>query len=172
MHAWVFRCRTSTWPANWLVPRGYSAHEHSTLYSNARSSLPSSPTLPLDITIEALAAVLLVSSGLVLGAEKLKPISWNVWAGEIEREGGSRNPYNALEYRPGFWDVRVSIDISPRSTSIVIWPSPGLGSFRSKLTITSLRQTSRKEFSAWIRSQGESSKTTKSWQLQLKFVEA
>jgi len=111
-----------------LTHAGYSAHEHSTLYSNARSSLPSSPTLPLDITIEALVAVLLLSSGLVLGAEKLKPISWNVWAGEIEREGGSRNPYNVLEYRPGFWDVR----------------------------------TSRKKFSEWIRSQGESSKTTKS----------
>ncbi|KAN0067608.1 Membrane magnesium transporter domain containing protein [Elaphomyces granulatus] len=90
-----------------LTHAGYSAHEHSTLYSNARSSLPSSPALPLDITIETLVAVLLVSSALVLGAEKLKPISWNVWAGEIEREGGSRNPYNVLEYRPGFWDVRI-----------------------------------------------------------------
>jgi len=101
-------------PTKGRVVRGYSAHEHSTLYSNARSSLPSSPALPLDITIETLVAVLLVSSALVLGAEKLKPISWNVWAGEIEREGGSRNPYNVLEYRPGFWDVRVSINISSR----------------------------------------------------------
>lgn len=46
--------------------------------------------------------------GLVLGAEKLKPISWSEWAGQIEREGGARNPFRRLEERYGFWDVRVS----------------------------------------------------------------
>lgn len=50
---------------------------------------------------------MLVSLGLVLGAEKLKPISWSEWAGEIEREGGARNPYRRLEERYGFWDIRV-----------------------------------------------------------------
>jgi hypothetical protein len=49
-----------------------------------------------------------VSVGLVLGAEKLKPISWRDWAGEIERDGGARNPYLSLEERYGFWDIRVS----------------------------------------------------------------
>ncbi|KAL2221198.1 magnesium transporter [Thermoascus aurantiacus ATCC 26904] len=92
-----------------LAHAGYSAHEHSTLYSNARSlttSSPSAAALPLDITIETLVAVVLVSFGLVLGAERLKPISWSAWAGEIEREGGVRNPYRGLEERYGFWDIR------------------------------------------------------------------
>lgn len=44
----------------------------------------------------------------MLGAEKLKPISWSEWAGQIEREGGGRNPYRNLEERYGFWDIRVS----------------------------------------------------------------
>lgn len=50
-----------------------------------------------------------VSVGLVLGAEKLKPISWSEWAGQVEREGGARNPYRNLEERYGFWDIRVSV---------------------------------------------------------------
>ncbi|GAD98337.1 conserved hypothetical protein [Paecilomyces variotii No. 5] len=89
-----------------LAHAGYSAHEHSTLYSNARSSTSPSSALPLDITIETLVAVVFVSIGLVLGAEKLKPISWSEWAGQIEREGGGRNPYRNLEERYGFWDIR------------------------------------------------------------------
>jgi hypothetical protein len=44
----------------------------------------------------------------VLSAQKLKPISWREWAGEIERDGGARNPYLSLEERYGFWDIRVS----------------------------------------------------------------
>ena len=57
--------------------------------------------------IEALVSVLVVSTGLVLSADKLKPVSWSVWAGEIERQGGARNPYLYLEERYGFWDIRV-----------------------------------------------------------------
>lgn len=53
-----------------------------------------------------------MSLGLVLGAEKLKPVSWSMWAGEIEREGGARNPYLFMEERYGFWDVRVSFMLS------------------------------------------------------------
>lgn len=87
--------------------RGYSAHEHSVLSSNTRYST-TSPALPQDIVIEALVALVIVSIGLVLGAEQLKPISWSVWAGEIEKEGGGRNPYRSLEERPGFMDIRVS----------------------------------------------------------------
>ncbi|KAL1962700.1 hypothetical protein VTN77DRAFT_9244 [Rasamsonia byssochlamydoides] len=112
-----------------LAHAAYSAHEHSTLYSNAARSSPASssslaPDLPLDITIETLVSVALVSIGLVLGAEKLKPITWSAWAGQIEREGGRRNPYRGLEQRLGFWDVRAS----------------------------------RKEFADWMRSQDESTK--------------
>jgi hypothetical protein len=84
--------------------RGYSAHEHSTLYSN---SAVVSSSIPLDITMETLVSVALVSFGIVLGAEKLKPVTWSAWAGQIEREGGARNPYRSLEERAGFWDVRV-----------------------------------------------------------------
>lgn len=43
-----------------------------------------------------------------MSAQKLKPISWREWAGEIERDGGARNPYLSLEERYGFWDIRVS----------------------------------------------------------------
>ncbi|KAI9924805.1 hypothetical protein ASPWEDRAFT_51469 [Aspergillus wentii DTO 134E9] len=87
-----------------LAHAGYSAHEHTVLYSNIR--LSSSTALPHDIVIEALVSLLVVSAGLVLGAEKLKPISWSEWAGQIEREGGTRNPYRRLEERYSFWDIR------------------------------------------------------------------
>lgn len=89
-------------PANELY-RGYSAHEHTVLFSNTRLALPQ------DIIVETLVAVVVVSIGLVLGAEKLKPISWRDWAGEIERDGGARNPYLSLEERYGFWDIRVRL---------------------------------------------------------------
>lgn len=46
--------------------------------------------------------------GLVLGAEDLKPISWRVWAGQVEREGGGAGPFQGLEDRVGFVDIRVS----------------------------------------------------------------
>ncbi|GLI73808.1 hypothetical protein PoHVEF18_002037 [Penicillium ochrochloron] len=87
-----------------LAHAGYSAHEHTVLFSNAR--LSTSTVLPQDIIVEVLVAVVIVSVGLVLGAEKLKPISWRDWAGEIERNGGARNPYLSLEERHGFWDIR------------------------------------------------------------------
>ncbi|KAJ5291764.1 Magnesium transporter [Penicillium angulare] len=87
-----------------LAHAGYSAHEHSILFSN--TSISAITTLPHDIIIETLFSVLVVSIGLVLGAEKLKPISWRDWAGEIERDGGARNPYMALEERYNFWDIR------------------------------------------------------------------
>lgn len=85
--------------------RGYSAHEHTVLFSN--SDLSAVTSLPPDIVVETLVSVLVVSIGLVLGVEKLKPISWRDWAGEIERDGGARNPYIGLEERYGFWDIRV-----------------------------------------------------------------
>ncbi|KAJ5482037.1 Magnesium transporter [Penicillium sp. IBT 31633x] len=84
-----------------LVHAGYSAHEHTVLHSNIAST-----ALPQDIILETLVSVLVVSIGLVLSAQKLKPISWREWAGEIERDGGARNPYLSLEERYGFWDIR------------------------------------------------------------------
>ena len=88
------------------IYRGYSAHEHTVLSSNVRLS-STSANLPQDIVVETLVSLVVVSLGLVLGAEKLKPISWSEWAGEIEKEGGARNPYRRLEERYGFWDIRV-----------------------------------------------------------------
>lgn len=81
---------------------GYSAHEHTILYTS------SSTALPQDIVIEALISLVIVSTGLVLGAEKLKPVSWSEWAEEVEKEGDARNPYFRLEERYSFWNVRVS----------------------------------------------------------------
>ena len=45
--------------------------------------------------------------GLVLGAEELKPIIWRVWAGKAERESGGGGPFQGLEDRLGFVDIRV-----------------------------------------------------------------
>jgi hypothetical protein len=88
-----------------MHPRSaYSAHEHSH-YLGARSST-SSTTVPLDIQIETLVSIALSCLGLVLGSEPLQPISWAQWAGEIEKEGGGRNPFGGLEDRVGFMDIR------------------------------------------------------------------
>ncbi|PYH44390.1 membrane magnesium transporter family protein [Aspergillus saccharolyticus JOP 1030-1] len=96
-----------------LAHAGYSAHEHTLLTSSNTHTLYSTttattttPHLPPDIVIEALVALVIVSVGLVLGTEKLKPISWRDWAGEIEREGNARHPYRRLDERYSFWDVR------------------------------------------------------------------
>ena len=48
-----------------------------------------------------------ICTGLVLGAEELKPVQWRVWAGKIEREGGDAGPFLGLEERVGFVDIRV-----------------------------------------------------------------
>lgn len=57
----------------------YSTHEHSTTF-------PTSP-LPLDITLELLFSILLLSAGIVLASPQLKPIQWAQWAGKLSREG-------------------------------------------------------------------------------------
>ncbi|KAI9880346.1 MAG: hypothetical protein M1830_003957 [Pleopsidium flavum] len=104
----------------------YSAHEHSSLHtispsltastlaSSSASSTSSSISLPLDITLETLFSILIICLGLVLGSPALKPISWRVWAGQIEREGRKEgmglgegmNPFAGLESRAGFLDIR------------------------------------------------------------------
>ncbi len=48
----------------------------------------------------------MISFGLVSGAEQLKPIKWRVWAGEVERDSGGGGPYQGLEERIGFADLR------------------------------------------------------------------
>lgn len=67
--------------------------------------------------LETLVSVLLICAGVVLGSPDLKPIQWRVWAGQMEREKWSGdvkelaprgNPYEALEQRTGFLDVRAS----------------------------------------------------------------
>ncbi|KAL2828542.1 magnesium transporter [Aspergillus cavernicola] len=88
-----------------LAHAGYSAHEHTVLYSNIHLS-SASTALPQDIVIETLVSLVIVSTGLVLGAEKLKPASWSEWAKEVEKEGAARNPFYRLEERYSFWDVR------------------------------------------------------------------
>ena len=45
--------------------------------------------------------------GLVLGAEELKPITWRVWAGKAESESRGGGPFQALEERLSFMDIRV-----------------------------------------------------------------
>lgn len=101
----------------------YSAHEHTTAFTNT--------PLPLDITLELLVGVLLLSTGIVISADKLKPIQYAKWAGQISRDGRQRegkytregeeilsegDPYAFLgldggiggksEGRRGFWDVK------------------------------------------------------------------
>jgi membrane magnesium transporter 1 len=66
--------------------------------------------------LETLFSVLLLCVGVVLSSPGLKPIQWNVWAGNLERSKKAReikevgvgggNPYAALEERPGFLDIR------------------------------------------------------------------
>ncbi|KAI9722221.1 MAG: hypothetical protein M1812_001693 [Candelaria pacifica] len=73
--------------------------------------------LPLDITLETLFAVAVLCVGLVLGSERFKPVQWRVWAGEVQRgrggvggaegmDGGVGNPFEGLEVRKGFLDIR------------------------------------------------------------------
>ncbi|KAL8771109.1 MAG: hypothetical protein Q9209_003280 [Squamulea sp. 1 TL-2023] len=99
----------------------YSAYEHASLISSVpsarrpssssvpatKSFTPPSTALPLDISIETVVSVVLICVGLVMGAEQLKPISWRVWAGQAEIESGGGGPFQGLEDRVGFMDIRV-----------------------------------------------------------------
>ena len=67
----------------------------------------SSTLLPVDIRVETIVAVFVICLGVVTSAERLKPVSWSVWAGSIEKNGGSANPFRGMEERPGFFDIRV-----------------------------------------------------------------
>lgn len=101
----------------------YSAHEHTTAFV--------STPLPLDITLELLVGVFMLCTGIVISADKLKPIQCAEWAGQISRKGrhpegqytregeeilSEGDPYAFLgldggingksEGRRGFWDVK------------------------------------------------------------------
>jgi hypothetical protein len=94
--------------------------------------------------IEALVSLLIVSTGLIFGAEKLKPVSWSEWAKEVEKKGDTENPYARLEERYSFWDVRVSA--SKLSTvSYDTWSC-------SDSVLTGFIKAKRKEFADWLRS--------------------
>ncbi|KAJ4341798.1 hypothetical protein N0V87_001461 [Didymella glomerata] len=109
--------------ALFLTHAVYSAHEHTTAFA--------STPLPLDITLELLVGVFILSTGIVVSADKLKPIQYAKWAGQISRDGrkpegkytregeeilSEGDPYAFLgldggiggkgEGRRGFWDVK------------------------------------------------------------------
>lgn len=102
----------------------YSAYEHSNYLASLPSYTPTSTIiapLPLDIVLEVLLSIGLVSVGVVASSPQLKPIQWSEWAGQIERQQGrSRegmtekeaqelpaNPFRFLEERRSFVDIRV-----------------------------------------------------------------
>jgi membrane magnesium transporter 1 len=72
--------------------------------------------LPLDITIETIVSVGLLCLAIVLGAEELKPISWRVWAGKVEKDKESKKEIGKTQEdgylwlepgkRKGFVDIR------------------------------------------------------------------
>jgi len=120
----------------------YSAHEHTHLFpapsataDPTQINLPklvgpqptlSISTLPTDITIEVLFALFLLTTGIVLSAEPLKPIRWREWAADVDhgpdkiarlrREGDhgegemlyNEGGYSMLDAgkRMGFLDIR------------------------------------------------------------------
>ena len=84
------------------------SHQPSNLASTPISSSPMLASLPLDISLEVVISVIMICVGLVVGAEDLKPITWRVWAGNVERESGGGGPFQGLEDRLGFVDIRVS----------------------------------------------------------------
>jgi len=98
MRSWLSSHTQNT--ANFVS--AYSAHE----FSAIATKIHVKPDLPLDIKLETLTAVFLACFGLVLGSEPLRPVAWNVWAGNIEKEGGAANPFRVLEDRPNYIDIR------------------------------------------------------------------
>ncbi|KAL1792194.1 hypothetical protein ACET3X_009945 [Alternaria dauci] len=108
--------------ALFLTHAVYSTHEHTATFA--------STPLPLDISLELLASIFLLSLGIVMSFAPLKPIQCAQWAGQISRQGrhgegqytregeeilSEGDPYAFLgldggiggkgEGRRGFWDV-------------------------------------------------------------------
>jgi hypothetical protein len=110
--------------AHSLTPSSvYSTHEHTATFTTT--------PLPLDISLELLTSILLLSLGIVISFAPLKPIHYAQWAGQISREGqhsegrytregeeilSDGDPYAFLgldggiggksEGRKGFWDIK------------------------------------------------------------------
>ncbi|KAI4660286.1 uncharacterized protein J4E78_004987 [Alternaria triticimaculans] len=109
--------------ALFLTHAVYSTHEHTATFA--------STPLPLDISLELLTSILILSLGIVISFAPLKPIQYAQWAGQISREGrhgegyytkegeevlSEGDPYAFLgldggiggkgEGRKGFWDVK------------------------------------------------------------------
>ena len=61
----------------------------------------------------------MICVGLVVGAEDLKPITWRVWAGKVEKESGGGGPFQGLEDRLGFVDIRVRPTTAVREQDLV-----------------------------------------------------
>lgn len=114
----------------------------SSVHSTASSS-PAPTALPFDISIETVLSVVLICAGLVMDAEQLKPIRWRVWAGQVEKESGGGGPFQGLENRVGFMDIRVRISYLLRIMGQLCG-----------LTLIVLAQKQRKEFADWIRDKG------------------
>lgn len=117
--------------ANLQANSVYSAYEHSLLTSSTNPSASVSAEitpLPLDITIETIVSLLVLCTGVVLGAPSFRPIQWPVWAASVDKEdhlqleqrrrliedrvagsqggGAIGNPFSTLEERPSFLDIR------------------------------------------------------------------
>lgn len=107
------------------IHRCYSAYEHSALHAiSPQQSLSASQLpLPLDISIETILSVVFICVGLVLGAEELKPISWRVWARKAEKESGGGGPFQGLEDRLSFVDIRVGLPCD-QSKRCRVQPTP------------------------------------------------
>lgn len=84
-----------------------------------------------------------------------------MWAGEIEKEGGARNPYLYLEERYGFWDIRVSFCVCLFEIGMFIYLL-GLGRLTGRLFsrlnernlrtgFVDRRSWRRSEWSTWLK---------------------
>ena len=146
----------------------YSAYEFSSLAylrtqtSTAGHSQISSSGIagiPLDISLETIVSVLAICVGIVSGADQLQPISWRIWAGQQDKSGEG-GPYQGLEDRMGFVDIRVSTNVLRTqdkwlSTQV---PKAAICLGRTWLTDHFGHQAKRREFADWVRSQNDPQK--------------
>ena len=68
----------------------------------------------------------------MLGADELQPISWRVWAGKAERESRGGGPFQVLEERVGFVDIRVGSLCSSRAIEAMARPGENLRNYLLK----------------------------------------
>ena len=143
----------------------YSAYEFSSLAylrtqtsTAGHSQISSSGVadVPLDISLETIVSVLAICIGIVFGADQLQPISWRIWAGQQDKSGEG-GPYQGLEDRMGFVDIRVSTNVlgtHDKWLSTLV-PTAAICLGRTWLTDHCGHQAKRREFADWVRSQNE-----------------